>query len=175
MPLNRRSVIKQFLVVSAGITFLKACKGENKPSIALKNVDINGDDENLLADVSETFIPKTDTPGAKDLSAHLFALKMLDDCYKKEDQQKFISGLKDFEKFVKEKKGKSFSDCSIPERESTLNELDKRESDDALSYFYSTQKNLTVQAYTTSKLYLTQVRDYKLVPGKYKGCVPAKA
>ena len=128
----------------------------------------------LLADVSETFIPKTDTPGAKDLSAHLFALKMLDDCYKKEDQQKFISGLKDFEKFVKEKKGKSFSDCSIPERESILNDVDKRESDDALSYFYSTQKNLTVQAYTTSKLYLTQVRDYKLVPGKYKGCVPAK-
>ena len=174
MHVNRRAVIKQFLVVSAGITFLKACKGENKPSIALKNLDINGDDENLLADVSETFIPKTDTPGAKDLSAHLFALKMLDDCYKKEDQQKFVNGLSDFEKFVKEKKGKSFSACSIPERESVLNELDKRKSDDDLSYFYSTQKNLTVQAYTTSKFYLTQVREYKLVPGKYKGCVPAK-
>jgi len=174
MHLNRRSVIKQFLVVSAGITFLKACKGENNPSIALKNLDINGDDEKLLADVSETFIPKTDTPGARDLSAHLFALKMLDDCYKKEDQEKFISGLKDFERFVKGKKGKSFSACTIVERQSMLNELDKRKSDDDLSYFYSTQKSLTVQAYTTSKFYLTQVRDYKLVPGKYKGCVPAK-
>ena len=174
MNIDRRSLIKQFLVVSVGITFLQACKGENKPSIALQNLDIDGDDEKLLAEVSETLIPATDTPGAKDLLAHLFALKMLDDCYKKEDQQKFVSGLNDFEKFVKQRTGKTFTSCSVAERESILNELDKRKSEDALSYFYATQKNLTVQAYTTSKFYLTQVREYKLVPGKYKGCVPAK-
>ena len=174
MHLSRRSVIKQFLVVSVGITFLPACKGENKPSIALKNLDINGDDEKLLAEVSETIIPKNDSPGAKDLSAHLFALKMLDDCYRKEDQQKFVSGLNDFEKLVKQKTSKSFINCSAAEKESVLNDLDKRKADDALSYFYATQKNLTIQAYTTSKFYLTQVHEYKLVPGKYKGCIPVK-
>jgi hypothetical protein len=174
MRVNRRAAIKQFLIVSVGITFLPHCKGENKPSIALRNLDINGDDENLLAEVSETFIPATNTPGAKDLSAHLFAMKMLDDCYRKEEQEKFITGLKDFEKLVKQKTGKSFTACTATERESVLNDMDKRKTEDALSYFYATQKHLTIQAYTTSKFYLTQVHEYKLVPGKFSGCVPVK-
>ena len=172
MRVNRRTLIKQFLIVSVGITFLPGCEGENKPSIALKNLDIDGDDEKLLAEVSETLVPKTDTPGAKDLSAHLFALKMLDDCYKKDEQQRFTSGLREFEKLVKEKNRKSFMSCSAAERQSVLSDLDKRKADDDLSYFYATQQHLTIQAYTTSKFYLTQVHEYKIIPGKFKGCVP---
>lgn len=176
MLVDRRSAIKQFLIVSVGITFLPACKGENKPSIALKNLDISGDDEALLAGLSETLIPTTDTPGAKDLMAHLFALKMVDDCGTKEDQQKFLRGMRDFEKMLKEKTGKSFTSCSAAERESVLSDLEKKQNkDDDLSFFYGAQKGLTVQGYTTSKFYLTQVHEYKLVPGKYHGCVPVKA
>ena len=177
MIVNRRAAIKQFLIVSAGITFLTKCKGENKPSIALKNVDITGDDEILLAEVSEAIIPHTDTPGAKDLSAHLFALKMLDDLYKKEDQQKFVSGLKEFGKFSNKKFDKAFAKCSTSEREAILNDLESRKKDDEddLSFFYTMQKGLIIEAYTTSKVYLTKIHEYKLVPGQYKGCVPVKA
>src|SRR4051794_13486239 len=126
MRLNRRSAIKQFLIVSVGITFLPACRGENKPSIALKNIEIDGDGEKLLAEMSEAIIPATNTLGAKDLSAHLFALKMLDDCYTKEDQQKFVGGLKEFEKMAKQKTEKSFTASSPAEREAILNDLEKQ-------------------------------------------------
>jgi Gluconate 2-dehydrogenase subunit 3 len=128
-----------------------------------------------LAELAETIIPKTDTPGAKDISAHLFALMMVDDCYKKEDQQKFLAGLKAFEAETKKQFNKSFTDCSQAERETLLTELDAKKAGNAdLEYFYGTTKRLTVQAYTTSKFYLTNIQVYKLVPGKYYGCVPIK-
>ncbi len=49
----------------------------------------------MLAELAETILPKTDTPGAKDLAAHLFALKMVDDCYTKTNQEKYMKGMKD--------------------------------------------------------------------------------
>ena len=119
--------------------------------------------------------PKTDTPGAKDISAHLFALQMIDDCYEKEDQQKFISGLKAFEEFSNKETGKSFVSSSAAERAALLTKLEtNKDGKDDLSYFYKSVKRLTIQAYTTSKYFLTNVQVYELVPGRYHGCVPVK-
>ncbi len=177
MQVSRRIAIKQFLIVSAGITFLQGCKGDNKSSILLKNIQVTGEQEAMLAEISETIIPKTESPGAKDISAHLFAMKMVDDLYKKEDQEKYVTGLKAFTDYSKKLKDKDFIKCTPAEREEVLLALDKGPQDagEALNYFYGTHKRFTLQAYTTSQYYLTEVRHFKLVPGAYKGCVPVKA
>lgn len=174
--MNRRTVIKNFLFVSAGTALLPSCMHEErKPSISLKNISITGDQEKLLAELSETFIPATDTPGAKDLSAHLFVLKMVDDCYTKADQQKFMSGFNAFEKNTQQKQGKSFVDCSASQRDSIVAALDNtKKDDDDLSFFYNAAKKLTIQAYTTSQFYLTKINIYKMIPGRFQGCVPAR-
>ena len=172
--IDRRSALKQFAFISAGIAFLPSCMHDkSKASIILKNIPVDGDQEKMLAELAETIIPKTNTPGAKDISAHLFALKMVDDCYKKEDQQKFMQGLAAFEKTTKDKAGKSFIDCTPQQREQLLKNMEasKNATDDAVQ-FYNTMKALTIRAYTTSQFYLTNVRVYKLVPGPFKGCVP---
>ena len=136
-------------------------------------MSIDADQEKLLAELAETIIPATTTPGAKDISAHLFALKMLDDCYKPEDQQKFVTGMAQFEKICKTKNERSFVDCTAQQRAFLLTDIEsKKDQDDELSFFYATIKKLTIQAYTTSKFYLTNVRVYELVPGRFHGCVP---
>jgi len=90
MP-NRRIAIQQLLLIWAGVALLPSClQNEQKVSIPLKMIRIDPDDESMLAELAETILPKTDTPGAKDLSAHLFALKMVDDCYSKVNQEKYI-------------------------------------------------------------------------------------
>ena len=43
----------------------------------------------LLAELVETFIPKTDTLGAKDLGVHQFIKTMLKDCYTPKAQADF--------------------------------------------------------------------------------------
>jgi hypothetical protein len=173
MPLTRRQAIRQFLYVSAGVVLIPSCmEDRSKSSILLRNLTITADQEKLLAELAETIIPKTSTPGAKDLSAHLFALKMIDDCRSKEDQDTFLEGLRAFEKTA----GRNFAQASLQERAKILEPLDKdKESKEPAALFYRTMKRLTIQAYTSSEYFLTKVQVYELVPGRYHGCVPVKA
>lgn len=176
MKVNRRTALRQFAFITAGVALIPSCmQDKSKSAILLKNMNVKADQEKMLEEISETIIPKTDTPGAKDISAHLFALKMVDDCFKKEDQQRFIKGMIDFERLTSKKFDKSFVDCTPVERTALLHELEqKKEAKDDLSYFYGTTKRLTIQAYTSSKYYLTKVQVYELVPSRYHGCVPVK-
>ncbi len=176
MP-NRRVAIQQLLFICAGTVLLPACLQNNeKASILLKKISISADQEKMLAELAETILPKTDSPGAKDLAAHLFALKMVDDCFPKTNQEKFEQGLRDFEKFAKDKSSKSFADCNAEQKNAIVADLDGRKNDNGnLSFFYQSLKRLTIQAYSTSQFYLTDIRGYKMIPGKFQGCVPLKA
>ncbi len=171
---NRRVAIQQLVLIWAGVAFLPAClHNERKVSIPLKRIQIDPDDETMLAGLSETILPKTDTPGARDLSAHLFALKMVDDCFTKQNQEKYIRGMKDFEAFVLKTTGRSFIEIDDAERQAIVAELDrKKTAEDAISFFYNSTKKLTIQAYTTCEYYLTKIRGYKMIPGKFQGCIP---
>jgi hypothetical protein len=101
---------------------------------------------------------------------------MLDDCYKKDDQQKFVRGLQAFEKRAKKELDRSFIEASPAERSSLLKGIEsEKDSKDDLAFYYSTVKRLTIQAYTTSEYYMTNVQVYEMVPSRYHGCVPLKA
>jgi Gluconate 2-dehydrogenase subunit 3 len=175
MP-NRRVAIQQLLLIWVGVALLPSClQKEQKVSIPLKLIRIEPDDENMLAELAETILPKTDTPGAKDLSAHLFALKMVDDCYTKKNQDKYIKGMKDFEAYTMKKTGKSFSENDPAARQAIVAELDQQKpADDGMAFFYQSTKRLTIEAYTTCEYYMTKIRGYKMIPGKFQGCVPLK-
>ena len=177
MAVNRRTVIKQIFCFSAGITLLPTSfvARANSSSMLLKTVRISYDQEKTLESLTDTLIPSTKTPGAKAAGAHLFIVKMLDDCYRREDQQRFTNGLEQFEKIAVKQYGKEFYKCTQPERETILAGIDgKKGLDAALTYFYSVSKRLTIQAYTSSQFYLTNVQVYKMIPGKFQGCVPVK-
>lgn len=173
--ISRRKALKQFVFVSAGLAIIPSCmQDRSKSALLLKKISIGSDDEAMLAELSESIIPKTSTPGAKDISAHLFVLKMVDDCTKKEDQTKFLEGLKAFNVFCKTTAGKDFVKCNAEERKKVLTDLiAKKDEENDLNAFFKTVKKFTIQAYTSSEFFLTKVQVYELVPGRYHGCVPA--
>lgn len=173
--MNRRILLKQMVIVGAGIVLVPSCLSDkSKSSILLKKIKIDAEQENNLAELCETIIPKTASPGAKDISAHLFVLKMVDDCMNKTDQDNFMKGVTDFEAFCKTKTGRSFTMCNPEERKSILNNLLAiKDEKSCLSLYCKTVKRLTIQAYTSSEFFLTKVNVYQIIPGKYKGCVPA--
>ena len=79
--MKRRQLLQRLTVATAGALLLPACVADpKKVSIALNRLKITADEETLLADLADTLIPTTDTPGAKAVGAHLFALVMVDDC-----------------------------------------------------------------------------------------------
>ncbi|MEO7766335.1 MAG: gluconate 2-dehydrogenase subunit 3 family protein [Ferruginibacter sp.] len=173
--MKRRTVIKQVLCITGAAILLPYCSEEKKSSLVLKKIRINSKQEALMTELAETIIPSTDTPGAKDIAAHHFVLLMVDDCYSLADQQKFIKGLEAFELKLKDQFNKSLSACSPYQKETLLLELEeKKVNGSELSFFYKTVKSLTIQAFTTSKLYLTDVRNYRMIQGHFYGCVPVK-
>jgi hypothetical protein len=174
MMVNRRSAIKQFLILTGGVVLLPRCvHKEEKASIPLKNIDLNSGQEKLLAEIAGTIIPATDTPGAKDVYAHLFALKMVDDCYDKDKQQQFADGLKEIDGLAERSYGSIFINCTIPQRASILTGIEaKKGISKNLIAFYNMMKNLTIQGYMTSKYVMTKLVIYELVPGRFHGTVP---
>jgi hypothetical protein len=172
--MDRRSGIKNLIIISVGAALLPSClQEERKSSLTLMNIKIDKKGEGLLAELCETIIPNTATPGAKDVSAYLFALMMVDDCYPSDSRDKFVKGLKGFEQLSKQKFGESFVKTSPEEKSQLLKAIEnKNEINENVAFFYSNMKRLTIQAFTSSQYYLTKVQVYQLVPGKFYGCVP---
>ena len=108
------------------------------------------------------------------LVRHLFVLKMVDDCSPKDQQEVFIKGMEEFKKICKETTGKSLVDCNAEERQKITDLLLAMKTEDVpLVQFLGMVKGRTIQAYTSSEFYLTKVKVYELVPGRFQGCVPA--
>ena len=173
MTMNRRSALKNLLIVTGGVLFLPSCKGDtSKASVLLQNMKVSGEEEKLLAELSDALIPATDTPGAKDVYAHLFVLRMMDDCRGKEDQEKFMKGLTQFNERARKSFNQSFSRLTPAQRSEFLQTLDgEKDTEDELHAFYKSAKGLTVQAYVTSQYFMTKVHPYELVPARFHGCV----
>lgn len=175
--MERRLVIKQVLIMAGGLALLPSClKESGKSTILLKNISINLDQENLLGEIAETMLPKTDTPGGKQLKLHLYVLKMLDDCYEETEQRQFIAGMEQFKDYVYNKNAKSFTKLSTSQREGTLIALenDKKLSPD-LTAFYTIMKKRTIKGYLNSQYVMTNLIKWELVPGRYNGYYPVKS
>jgi hypothetical protein len=172
--MERRLVIKQVLIMAGGLALLPSClREQGKSTIRLKNISVSLDDENLLAEIAETIIPRTNTPGARELKLHLFVLKMLDDCFEEADQQNFLEGLALFKDQTRDQSGKSFGKLSAHQRESMLTKLENHASP-ALSAFYKITKEKTIDGYLNSRYVMTNLVVYELVPGRYNGYYPVK-
>jgi hypothetical protein len=64
--MDRRTVIKNLALIIGGAALLPACSQDKaKSKVALKNIDITADQERLIGEVSETFIPKTNNARCK--------------------------------------------------------------------------------------------------------------
>ena len=141
----------------------------------MKNFTVDGDQQQLLEELTSTLIPTTDTPGAKEVSAHLFVWKMIDDCSTAPDRAKFLKGMGVFDAAAKAASGTSFARCAPAGRESFLTAIEAGKlADPDLNFFYSTTKKLTILAYSSSQYFLTKVQVYELVPSRWHGCVPVK-
>lgn len=151
--MDRRTAVRNMLIVAGGMVFIPSClRDEGGASIELNRINISAKQEDLLADLVEALIPKTDTPGAKDLNLHLFVMKMVDDCHSPEDQEVFLQGLK-----------------QMNEGEKDFETYWQKETEEGLSDFGEIVKNRTIQGYLNSEYVMKNELVYELVPGRYNG------
>jgi len=174
--MNRRTAIRNVVIISAGAGLLPSCMQDDKSTISLKNISLTGSQEEMLAELTQTIIPQTKNfIGAKDLKAHEFVLTMVDDCGSPEDQKKFTDGLKSFDKLSHDKFGQIFKSYTPEQKQTLLSDIENKKdiTEEALK-FYGTVKHYTMQSFTSSKEYMTDIGKYNMVPGSnFKGCVKA--
>ncbi|HTD93282.1 MAG TPA: gluconate 2-dehydrogenase subunit 3 family protein [Chitinophagaceae bacterium] len=175
--MNRRTAIRNAVVIAAGASLLPSCFREDKPAIALRNISLSGKEEEMLAQLAEIIIPTTDFIGAKDLHAYEFILTMVDDCYSPEQQDKFVAGLKKFNEVSKEKTGDSFANATPQQKKDFLAIVEsKKDIPEEVVDFYSIAKRHTIQAFTGSQQFMEGIGKYKIIPGiNFRGCVAIAA
>jgi gluconate 2-dehydrogenase gamma chain len=190
--MNRRDAIQRTAMVlgyaitgSALTGVLNGCKAS--PELTFQPVFFTNDQASLIGEVAEIIIPKTATPGAKDVGVPGFIDSMLKAVYTKEEQDAFITGLTEFDADAEKTLGSKFIDCSPDEQKAHF----KKHHDAAISQntgggssgwwntgggndrpFVLKMKELTLLGFFTSEAGATEVLQYNQVPGPYQGCVP---
>ena len=190
--MDRREAIKRtmltlgFALSAPAITgVLQGCKPE--PTLTYTPQFFTEPQARLISELSEIILPKTSTPGAKDVGVPGFIDDLIGSVFQKEEQEKFISGLTAFDEEAKQTYGDSFVDL---DRENQV-ALVKKQHDEALATSKDTSakgwwsvgtpsekpfilkvKELTILGFFMSKVGATEVLQYNPAPGPFKGCVP---
>jgi gluconate 2-dehydrogenase gamma chain len=185
--MNRRELIQRVAYLMGGAISAPAILGvlngcSAKPSAAWRPVFLTPEQGEIVAEIAEIILPRTDTPGAKDVGVPAFIDTMLKDAYTTMDHARYIAGLNELEAQAQREHQRRFMDL---DREARL-ALVQRVHDEATKYeltltvppselkrpFIMMTKELTLLGFFTSQAGATQVLQYDPVPGAYRGCVP---
>lgn len=172
--MKRREALKSSLILAGALStgtmtaVLSGCKTDTSPSWQPAFLSI--EQEALVAEVAERILPKTDTPGAKDVFASRFIDNAVHKLLTKKEQTNFIQGLKVIDEEAVTQFDKKFTDLSSEDMDKVLTTLvkDSKEDDE---HIFPIMQQLTKSAYFTSELICTEHLVYQPIPGPFKGCV----
>jgi gluconate 2-dehydrogenase gamma chain len=183
--MNRREALQQVAWLMGGAISAPALLGilngcSAKQGAGWKPVFLTDAHGALVAEVAEIMIPRTDTPGAKDVGVPSFIDLMLKDAYPKADQDRFIAGLKQFDAQAHEQYGHGFMQLDPAQRGALVRATHETATAVERAYtgiaplerpFVLMTKELTLLGYFTSHAGATQVLQYNPLPGVFQGCV----
>ena len=136
----------------------------------------------MVTRMAEIILPETDTPGAAAAHVNDFIDLILTEWAGAEERDQFLAGLADTDDRSRTKFGKVFLELSAGQQTEIIQLLDD-ETATAMSKhsgrinsggsFFHTMKRLTLTGYFTSEAGAKQALHFKIIPGRYDGCVPA--
>jgi hypothetical protein len=184
--MQRRQVIKNIALMVGGslsLPTLLAMKQKEKGNFNTLEFSLSDPQRQIIADVAELIIPKTDTAGAIEAGVPAFIEMMLKDCYQSPEHQSFKEGLADLQE-------KGFLNKNTADRIKILKEVEQEnkklmkvynvqqtkmgdnEDKELISSqkkglpFWRLIKELTLLGYFTSEVGISSSFDYTPIPGK---------
>jgi hypothetical protein len=163
------------LTAGTATALLGGCKADTasdwKPKV------LNNQESELLAEVCEAILPKTDTPGAKDALCHRYIDEMMANFFTEEKQKYYKSSLAVFDDKAKAKYSKAFVALNPTEKEEILAHLAKeakeyKDETGEKPHIFKAIKDATISGYFTSEVGAKGgLCEYLPVPGPYQGCI----
>ncbi len=133
------------------------------------SVEVTPDQVKLLAEAADTIIPDTDTPGAKAAGAEQFIVRVVRDCYVREEQAKFYDGLAKLDAASRTAHGRGFAELDKAQRKDVMKQTAKGDK-----AFFLRLRELTIAGYFTSEIGATKALEYLPIPGRFEGDVAMK-
>ncbi|MBC3786635.1 gluconate 2-dehydrogenase subunit 3 family protein [Spirosoma utsteinense] len=173
--MERRSALITLAGAVAGLVSLPGwATGWSAESIQLDRALVTTDQRDLLAEIVDTIIPKTDTPGAKELKVHQLIEKLVADCSDKAAQDTFAKGLTTVDELAQQSFNKPFAKGDATQRMALLTQM-SQSTEPVQKDFYGLVKNMTIRGYMNSEYVMTNLTNFQFIPGHYYGCVPVSA
>jgi hypothetical protein len=197
--MNRRELLKLIAAATGGVVIggeflLSGCKNTESSN----PLEFSEENISFLDEVAETILPQTNTAGAKAAGVGRFMTVMVNDCYKKEDQEVFHKGINTLDDACKKMHGHSFMKATPEERKALLISVDnetkeyikkkadfdneqkekekeaqEKETTDFKkqtmpNHYFQQLKQLAIFGYFTSEKGRKEGLRYTPVPGKYE-------
>jgi len=168
--MNRREAIRTILLASAGTVFLTNCTEANVVELLVDGrLQLDGRHRQYLAAISETILP------IEGISENIpepvgFIMTMLNDCHSPEEVRRFAEGFEQYKKLMEESRLRIRSSDPEEVLPAVQQVLESTPPPEALVFFINTTQGLSIRNLMSSKYYLTEYRNYRLVPGEWDGC-----
>lgn len=172
--MKRRTLIKTLGISAIGLATVPLwIDSWNADDLPEGDGFLTGEQRLQLQEIVNAIIPKTDTPGAKELEVDKFISTMVADCYEKQVQEEFLAGFQEIDITSEKMYGNSFSKISDPERNDILCTLEATEAGPGkMINFIPFVKGLTITGFMTSQYVMENHLVYELVPARFNGSFP---
>ena len=176
--IDRKEALKRVSYLLGGVIsaptvfgFLNGCTASTAPVKYFSPDQIT-----FLGKVSDIIIPETDTPGALEVGVPKYMDDMIFTIWKEEERNDFLTKMEAFQAKAKKDIGKDFTAASDQEQKDYIYKEHEavfggNVNWDAPRPFIWLMKELTISGYFSSEVGMTQVLQYKMVPGRYTGCM----
>jgi len=167
LNLNRREAVQRLTLLLGGVLSIQLTAALRGEVLNIgESVKVDAATETLLADVADTIIPDTATPGAKAAGVEKFIVRVMRDCHRYEEQRDFYAGLAGLDKAANDSHGKGFSQLEPAARAEVLKDYAPKNKT-----FFKTMRDMTVTGYFTSEIGATKALAYLPIPGRFEGDV----
>lgn len=183
--MDRRDALRRVaLLTGAAISapfataFLQSCESGVSSSVGEGLQFFTQQQFDVLNEIAERIMPKTDTPGAKDAQVVNIIDGIIAEYYSKEDAESFAAQIDVFESDCKKENGKSFVEMSDEERDAYLTKVEaaaykaKENGTDSNKIFWFNTKQGVLSTFFMTEAGCMQVLQHVAVPGPFQGCVP---
>ena len=183
--MNRRQALAQLAWVAGGSLasrFAQAALGGANLHVVPTEGVIPPPQRQMVAQLAELIIPRTDTPGAIEAGVPDFIDQIVSHWYTPAERAIFLQGLARLDDYCQRTWGRPFTVCDAGQQTQALTVEDESsrsyhekparralEAHDEHSPFFYKLKWLTVLGYYTSEIGGTQELKYNPVPGHYEG------
>ena len=121
----------------------------------------------LLMDVIDVILPRTESPSASDAGVHYIIDNMIGHVYNDEDRAKFRDGFKAFTTHLRDEK---FLDATGEDRLTILQDCGSSD-DSTIKEAYLDLRQQTIAYYLTTQPVATEFLNFLPVPGVYEPCI----